>query len=342
MSPSLAGDSHETAIVVGEASGVSAARRCAAELSRQAGLDETAAGRMAIVVTEAATNMVKHGAGGEILLQRIAAGSVSGLEMLALDRGRGIPDVGDALRDGYSTAGSAGTGLGAIARQADLCEIYSGLGRGTAVLAQVWATPLAGGRADGLRAGAAAAPYQGEEVSGDGWLVVWRERRLLTLVVDGLGHGPPAAEARREGVRIFRDSPATDPAKLVATIHAGLRSTRGAAVAVSAIDLDHGRVTFSGLGNIGAAVLADGHVRHLMSHTGTAGHAARKIDAHTYAWPDNSLLVQHTDGLASHWTLESYPGLSARHPSLVAGVLYRDFKRGRDDVAVLVVSGVAR
>jgi stage II sporulation SpoE-like protein len=127
----------------------------------------------------------------------------------------------------------------------------------------------------------------------------------------------------------------------VAAIHAGLRATRGAAVAVTSIDLARGRVRFSGLGNIGAAVLAGGRIRHLVSHNGTAGHHGRKIEEYTYPWQPGALLVQHTDGLASHWTLESYPGLSGRHPSLVAGVLYRDFKRGRDDVAVLVVSGVA-
>src|SRR5262249_51833029 len=151
-----------------------------------------------------------------------------------------------------------------------------------------------------------------------------------------------AAGARREGVRIFRDSRETNPAKLVATLHDGLRSTRGAAVAVAAIDLDPGRVGFSGLGNIGAAGLGDSNVRHLVSHRGTAGHAAGRIGEYTYPWSEDALLVQHTDGLASHWTLETYPGLSARHPSLVAGVLYRDFKRGRDDVTVLVVSGTSR
>jgi anti-sigma regulatory factor (Ser/Thr protein kinase) len=342
VSQSPDGGSREAAVLVSEASGVSAARRVAAELSRHAGLDEIASGRVAIVVTEAATNLVKHGAGGEILLQALEVESVPGIEMLSLDRGSGISDVGAALRDGYSTAGSAGTGLGAISRQADVCEVYSVPGQGTAVLAQVWATPTRRLAADGLRVGAASAPRDGEVVSGDGWLVVQRDGCLLTLVVDGLGHGPLAAEARHQAVRIVREGRDRGPAEIVAAVHAGLRATRGAAVAVASIDLEHGRLRFSGLGNIAAAVLADRHVRHLVSHNGTAGHNARKIDEYTYPWPSAAMLVQHTDGLASHWTLESYPGLTARHPSLVAGVLYRDFKRGGDDVAVLVVSGAAR
>lgn len=341
MYPSPDGGSREATVGVTDASGVSAARRRAAELTRGAGFGETEAGRVAIVVTEAATNLLKHGTGGEILLQAVSTASVAGLEMLALDRGRGIPNVTEALRDGYSTAGSPGTGLGAMSRQADVWDIYSVPGKGTVVLAQVWAAPVRENGTERICVGAACAPGYGEDVSGDGWLVVRRNGRVTTLVVDGLGHGPVAADARREAVRIFRGSSAPGPAQLVAAIHAGLRGTRGAAVAVAEIDPDGGCLRFCGLGNIDAVVLADGEARHLVSYNGTAGHAARKIEEFTYPWPANALLVQHTDGLTSHWTLEAYPGLAARHPSLMAGVLYRDFKRGRDDVAVVVARGAA-
>jgi hypothetical protein len=37
--------------------------------------------------------------------------------------------------------------------------------------------------------------------------------------------------------------------------------------------------------------------------------------------------------------MEQYPGLITRHPALVAGMLYRDFRRGRDDVTVVAVTG---
>jgi hypothetical protein len=62
----------------------------------------------------------------------------------------------------------------------------------------------------------------------------------------------------------------------------------------------------------------------------------RKIQEFTYPWSPEALLILHSDGLATHWDLNTYPGLTARHPSLIAGVLYRDFARGRDDVTVMV------
>jgi hypothetical protein len=45
----------------------------------------------------------------------------------------------------------------------------------------------------------------------------------------------------------------------------------------------------------------------------------------------------HSDGISSQWQLDPYPGLRITHPGLVAGVLFRDFWRGRDDATVVVV-----
>ena len=47
------------------------------------------------------------------------------------------------------------------------------------------------------------------------------------------------------------------------------------------------------------------------------------------------MLVMHSDGLGSRWQMDRYPGLPRRHPTLIAGVLYRDWTRGRDDVTVV-------
>ncbi len=65
----------------------------------------------------------------------------------------------------------------------------------------------------------------------------------------------------------------------------------------------------------------------------------RKFQEFAYPFPKGATLVMHSDGLISRWTLDAYPGLAAHDPALVAGVLYRDFQRGRDDVTVLVARG---
>ena len=83
--------------------------------------------------------------------------------------------------------------------------------------------------------------------------------------------------------------------------------------------------SYAGIGNI-AGVLAGGErSRGLVSHNGTVGVQIRQGPAFDYAWPPRGLLVMHSDGLTSRWSLDTYPGLRARHPAVIAGVLYRDF-----------------
>jgi anti-sigma regulatory factor (Ser/Thr protein kinase) len=321
---------------------VSEARRTATRLAEMLGFDATASGNVALVVTEIGTNIVKHARGGEILLHPVEHGGVPGIDVVGLDRGPGIADLDRCVRDGYSTAGSPGTGLGAIRRLSAVFDVCSAPDRGTALLARVWAQPVGMHTHRALSVGVAAAMYPGETVSGDAWAVEQTTAQTVVLVVDGLGHGVVAAEAARESVRLFRANARRSACDIVQALHDGLRSTRGAAVAVAAVDPEHGVVRFAGLGNIAAAIVAPSVRRHLISHNGTAGYTVRRIDEFSYPWPKDGVLILHTDGLVSHWDLDRYPGLVRRSPSLIAGVLYRDFSRHRDDVTVVAVAEAAR
>jgi anti-sigma regulatory factor (Ser/Thr protein kinase) len=326
-------------VTVEEVSQAAEARRAAVAMADRLGFGQTAASKVALVVTEAATNLAKHGRRGLVVLRDVSRGGVGGLEVLALDRGPGIADVGRALTDGFSTAGSPGTGLGAIRRLSGLFDVHSLTEVGTVVLAQVWAGAMP--PAPAVEIGAIYLPHPGEEMCGDGWAVIPRVGGARILVVDGLGHGAVAADAARAAIRVFAESGRLTPGGQVEALHAGLRGTRGAAVAVADVDRQRRLVRFAGIGNIAGCVVAGTRPRHLVSHNGIAGHAARKIDEFTYPWPDGGVLVLHTDGLASRWDLARYPGILARHPSIVAGVLVRDFSRGRDDVTVVAAREVA-
>jgi anti-sigma regulatory factor (Ser/Thr protein kinase) len=321
---------------IGDASGVGEARRLAGELSRAAGLGDTDAGRLALVVTEATTNLVKHAGGGELLLRPFGSERAQGMDVLVLDRGPGIRDLAAALRDGFSSAGTPGNGLGAIARLASLFDIYSRAGIGTAVFARV-APAHAPSDDGGWLLGSINVPYPGELVSGDCWAVRHGARRTLALVVDGLGHGLHAAEAARAADAAFQKFAAAAPGEVLNRIHEALRPTRGAAVAVAEIDRDQQVVRFAGLGNISGTIVLNGKTRSAVSHHGTAGHDMRHIQEFTYPWAAGAILVMHSDGLTSRWTLDDYPGLSERHPQLLAALLYRDSRRGRDDVSVLAL-----
>ena len=109
--------SDQICMPVTESSQPAAARRAAVALAQDADLDEPAVGNLALVVTELATNLVKHARGGELLMRRLGAEGQEGIEVLSLDKGPGMSDIARSLGDGYSTAGTPGTGLGAVSAQ---------------------------------------------------------------------------------------------------------------------------------------------------------------------------------------------------------------------------------
>jgi anti-sigma regulatory factor (Ser/Thr protein kinase) len=327
-------------ITVIESSQIAEARRAASEQASVLGLDSTEVGRVAIVATELATNLIKHGGGGEILIGDYQDARGSAVEMIALDRGRGISNLQACLADGYSSTGTAGHGLGAIRRLSKLMEVMSWPELGTAILTRVGCNAGSVVQPDAADwSGAVSLPMPGEEVCGDSWMALNAVNGRTLLVVDGLGHGPEAATAATEAVRLFQRHQSSDVPQLLELLHAGLRHTRGAALAVARIDASARKVVYGGIGNIAGVLISGIEMRRMVSLNGTAGLNARKF--RTFDYPCHDLVILHSDGLMTNWSLNRYPGLQGAHPTLIAAVLYRDFARRRDDVTVLVSRGRA-
>ncbi len=322
-------------VAVNEASQVAEARRQAATLAGRNGFGETDTGRVALVATELGTNLVKHGRGGEMLIGAFEDGGGGGIELIALDRGPGIGNVEACLRDGYSSAGTGGNGLGAVIRQSHVVDIASWPGVGTAVLARLQPGAPKPRRAPSHSGwGAVSVAMPGQEVCGDSWSVL-ADGNVMLFLADGLGHGQDAAEASVEAVRLFHRFNGHRLPTLLDYVHGGLRTTRGAAVSIARFDPPDRRVAFAGIGNVAGALAADGNLKRMVSMPGTAGHNARKIQAFDYPF-DHGLIVLNSDGISTNWTLGHYPNVQSVHPALIAAILYRDFSRRRDDATVLV------
>jgi anti-sigma regulatory factor (Ser/Thr protein kinase) len=318
---------------VEEKSQAAEVRRLAVEMAKDLRFSETRVGEIAIVATEAGNNLAVHARQGEVLLSSGEAVQGPYLEVLSIDRGPGM-DVARCLRDGFSTAGTAGTGLGAMKRLADLFDVYSSE-MGTVLLARFERERT---RFAPVVVGAARASKPGESACGDAFSVRHVGSVTAVLVSDGLGHGPFAADASNDAIAVFRTAPWYGAAAMVTDIHAALRGSRGAAVAVAAIEHDARRVQFSGLGNIAGVLLGAGRNQNMVSFNGTAGHNAAKIGQFAYPWPEGGIMVMHSDGISTSWNLDKYSGLMRHHPGVIAGLLYRDFSRGRDDATAVVVS----
>jgi anti-sigma regulatory factor (Ser/Thr protein kinase) len=343
VSPSSSGsDRGEADLVVdlSDISQVGEARRRAVEMATRLGFPEVESGQAALVVTESATNIIKHATRGEIVLRGLSQNGTCGLEIIALDQGPGMADPDRCFRDGYSTSGTPGTGLGAIRRLSSFLDVYSRAGRGTALVSRIWASRPDDDAAP-WRMGALCVAKSGEPVCGDVWAVEPIPGGVRVLVADGLGHGPLAATAAQTATRIFRSQSGESPVLLAQSIHSGLRSTRGAAIALAFIDFAGRQVRYVGIGNISGVIVTPTRTQHLVSHNGTAGAEARKFQEFVYEFPQGATLILHSDGIATHWKLDAYPGLLERDPVLVAAVLQRDFTRRRDDSTVLALREAA-
>lgn len=320
---------------IDEVSSVAAVRRAAMRIAEALGFDEVAAGRLGLVVTEAATNIVKHARHGQIVLRGLDENGARGCEVLALDNGPGMADLAASMRDGHSTCGTAGSGLGAMQRLADRFAVQTRPGQGTVLYLAVYA-----GKApprDVWEVGAVSLPKPGEESCGDGWRFQPTAHGAWLSVIDGLGHGPAAATAARVVLEaLVANGAGADASQLVRIAHEHARGTRGAAMAVCTFE-DEPQLVYAGVGNITGCVVGSTRRQQAVNSNGTVGQRVQKIQPYTIDWPADALLIMHSDGIATQWDLQAYPGLMLQPAPVIAAVLFRDFARGSDDATVVVL-----
>ncbi len=315
--------------VIDDSSKIGEARRAAQTLANYE-FDEETAGKVAIAASELATNLHRHAAAGEILLQILGSAESAVIELLAIDRGPGMSDVSRCLSDGFSTRGTTGTGLGAVRRLATDFDIHSVPGEGTTVMARF------GRGSGGVRYGVVNLALEGEIDCGDGWSILENSEGVSVFLIDGLGHGTFAAEAAQAGIGAFAANPFIAPNEILAHANAAMSRTRGGAGACARIVGD--KVSYAGVGNISGALVGDGKSQGLVSNNGTLGSNKRTNQQFEYRRTPGAVLAMHSDGISARWDLKSRGDLLARHPAIVAATIYRDHARGRDDATVVVVA----
>jgi anti-sigma regulatory factor (Ser/Thr protein kinase) len=331
-------------IHIGDMSGVVEARQRMLRVCKERGSGADLSEKLSIIVTELATNMVKHAGKGDLLIRTCNETEVCAIECLALDHGPGIRDIGLALKEGNPNGSEPENGLRTVRSLSSVFDVYTRPGIGTAILARIEkervvevSDPQHPASPFHYEIGVVCLPLEPDTPCGDGWDVIRLLGRTVILVVDGLGHGPEAAKVQEEAIRCVRKNPTGEPAEILWTLHDALRSTRGGVAAVAVIDDMKGRITYAGAGNISGRIITGPDTHKMVSLSGTVGYEIRKIREFSHSFESGALLVMYSDGLFMRWDMEDYPGLRQKHPSLIAGVLYRDHTRGTDDVTVLVV-----
>jgi serine/threonine-protein kinase RsbT len=94
--------------------------------------------KLVTAASELARNTIKYGGGGDVVLDALDDGVRRGVGLIFMDRGPGIPDIEQALRDGFTSGGGLGLGLGGSRRLVDEFDIDSRTGEGTTVSVVKW------------------------------------------------------------------------------------------------------------------------------------------------------------------------------------------------------------
>ncbi len=308
------------------------ARRITRAAARDCGFDAASIEKVAIVATEAATNLHRHARNGRFVCTRQPGGD---LVILAMDDGPGMENPERMMVDGVSTIGTMGTGLGAMKRLSDHFEIWSRPDEGTILIAGFAGCggkrPPDAFELAGLRV---AAPGYTECGDNFGWQ---REAGDLKLFLcDGFGHGPVAAEDADLILERFCASGEADVGLLLASLCETEGLHRGAVGMLVGISDDGGDVISAGVGNIAGLILGRDGARRMVSRDGSIGGRclARPMN---YEFPKGSVLVLHSDGIRTFRYHERHQGLIYRSCLMIAATILKDGFRGNDDASVMVL-----
>lgn len=240
-------------IPVDDEASVSLVRQRVRALADELGFDTERREAATIVASELGHNQVRHARLGEIWVRPVQRGGVAGIEIDAVDMGAGFADPVSAFRGQLRRGGEGlGIGLAAVRRLATEVDVDTRNGRGARVVARTFA-----GEVSRLAEVAIVGePRVNELVSGDDAVFVRTDRRLVVALADGLGHGKLAQQASTAACAHVRAHADRRPLEIVDSADAAIRGTRGAALAVAALDLETDELEVCIAGNIRAGVYA--------------------------------------------------------------------------------------
>lgn len=190
-----------------------------------------------------------------------------------------------------------------------------------------------------LEIGWAGAALAGEAESGDAHVVAPFDGGALVAVLDGLGHGPEAAEASAEAARVLAAHAGEPLVALVGRCHEALRRTRGAVLAAASFSsLAPGSMEWVGVGNVEGLLLRRAGVpprarEALASRGGVVGYQLPPLRTAILPVAPGDTLVFATDGIRSAFVEALTP---SPRPRDLADALLARYARGTDDALVLV------
>lgn len=304
---------------------VSRLRREVLAAARAVGMSEQEQEAMRIVASELGSNIIKHAGTGDAVVERLPdKGEIKIVTRNPSDR----LDVDDVFKNGHSTTGTFGIGLGAVRRLCDSVDLS--IENGEFI---VRATKrYAGDSPAFLETSVLSRPLPGFQENGDGYYIKIHPNFAVLAVIDGLGHGPAAEEATLRAVSVIASDDRAPLVDIVQHMHTLLRHTRGCVIGLARIAPNR-NMEYVGVGNIRAHIFSSGKARSLLSYSGVVGGNMRTVRSMSYDIPSGGTLFIYSDGV-KHLSLE---GRLLSHSVMeLANNLFSENAKENDDATLVV------
>lgn len=299
---------------------------------------EKRTGEIDIVVSELASNIIKHAKTGELLYKLTTDRGKPVFEIISIDHGPGMKSVNHSIRDGYSSTNTLGQGMGSIVRLSNEAQFYSINGWGTVAFARIYADPEYKEDRENPMIRYLNVAKPGETVSGDGAAVKRYKDRTVLMLGDGLGHGAGAHEAVTAAIRAFEASASAEPTEMIREMHNAVKKTRGLVATVCVMDHRKKKWYICGVGNIHSRIQRGLEYKNYICNNGIIGlNIPGRLESTEYEMEKLQYMILCSDGLRVKWDLLQYPGILKYDPILLAAVLYKDHARRTDDMTIVTV-----
>lgn len=326
-------------MVISNPSEVIAIRRIAKEMAHDIGFDEPAREEISLVVSELASNIIKYAQRGMITLTPVCNKQCEGLMIEAEDNGEGFNEH-TSMKDGVSTSGTLGVGLGAVNRLMDEFDILQREdASGTRIVCKRW---LHDNSNHGLHCpfefGVFSRSKLNEAANGDTFIIKNIRGATLVGVIDGVGHGElasHAANAARQYVERHAESPLLD---IFRGVDRACASTRGVVMALVVFDWTNGTFRYASVGNIEVKVFSYGNEKpKFIVRRGIVGKHAPSPVITENVWHSGDILALHSDGISTQWQWHDFAQY-ANHPAqVIAEHIYNAMQKDHDDATIVIV-----
>jgi len=328
-------------------------RRYIVQESKKLGFNTIELGEISIVINELCTNFIKHKAvEGTLLFDIYEETDSVGIEITAQDKGPGIKDVDEIMKDGVSSKGTMGGGIGAIKRLMDSFEIHSNYNdskyisfdskhtelesMGTLIRLRKSPRNSPKLKENDIKFSILSRPYPGMGVNGDYYYIKKIKYRCIFAVIDGLGHGIEANSSSKLAAEIINDNIHKPIQDILSSVNKGLVCTRGVVAGIIIIDTLKKEFEYSAVGNIEFRYILNGTTERFIHTNGFLGaYSNNKIKVHKKTYEKDAIITMCTDGIINKWDFP-YLDTHLNNPAVPANSILKNFGKDTDDATILV------